>query len=159
MRLLVIASLIAMVPAACSQPTAPSAENPTLAALRAAPASVKVGTVTIVMTPYLWRDFEPPVPPGGRPLTAIISVATSDTAVFPPVELEAAWIVNGGQVWHPVLEYDPLVDPYPNTILKFGRNGPTWAPGTLVDVIVRVRDTSGHAYLIRRADQPIMAAY
>jgi hypothetical protein len=137
---------------------APTLEAPTLASLRAAPSSAKVGTLTIVLSAYLWRDFMPPVPAGGRPLVATIVVATSDTAVAPPVELEAAWIINGEEVWKPNLQFDPLVDPYPNTILKVGRDGPKWTAGATVDVVVRVRDTAGNAHLIRKSAQ-VNAAY
>ncbi len=156
MRTLIIVAASAAL--GCSHASAPAADNPSLAALRSAPPSAEVGLQTIILTASLWRDFEPPVPPGGRPLTVVIVVSTSDRAMWPAVELEAAWVVNGQDVWRPVLEYDPLVDPYPNTILKVGRDGPRWAPGTSVDVVVRVRDTAGRAYLIQAANQSVRSA-
>ena len=160
-HLLLLATLatLACVATACVDATAPDANTPTLATLRSAPSSVKVGETTVVLSAYLWRDFMPVIPAGGPPTTLIVSVASSDSSVAPAVELEAAWVVNGKEVWTPVLEFNPLVDPYPNTILKFGYNGPKWTPGTLVDVIVRVRDSTGRAYLIRSAGEQVVAAY
>lgn len=159
MRYFTTLAALACLATGCSAVTAPDASSPTLAALRSAPSSVKVGATTLVLSADLWRDFMPPVPAEGRPLTAVISVASSDSSVPPGVDLEAAWVVNGAEVWQPVLEFDPLVDPYPNTILKFGRNGPKWDPGTVVDVIVRVRDSSNRSYLIRSAGEVVIAAY
>lgn len=159
MRVLLTAAALALITSACSRSTAPSADSPTLTTLRSAPASAKVGEKTLVLSAYLWRDFMPPVPAGGPPTTLVVSIATSDSAVAPNVTLDAAWVVNGSDVWSPALEFDPLVDPYPNTILKFGRNGPKWEPGTTVDVVVRVRAPDGRSYLIRSAGEKVMAAY
>lgn len=159
MSRLLFALLGASVAIGCARSTAPRFDNPSLATLRSAPTFAQVGSQTLILSAHLWRDFEPPVPPGGGPLTAVFVVSTSDTASMPAVEADIGWLVNGTEVWRAVLENSELADPYPNTILKFAYNGPKWAPGTLVDVIVRVRDASGETYLIRAPNRPVESAH
>ena len=155
MRRLLLPLIGAVLTAGCAGSTAPRSDYPSLATLRSAPTSAQVGSQTLILSAQLWRNFEPPVPPGGRPMTAVFVVSTSDTASMPAVEADVGWLVNGTEVWRAVLENNELADPYPNTILKFAYNGPKWAPGTLVDVIVRVRDVSGKTYLVRAANRPV----
>jgi hypothetical protein len=124
--------------------------------LRVAPSMIIVGGQSIVLTSFLWRDFMPVSPPDGKPLAAVLRFRAADgkplTASF---TVDAAWVVNGTDVWATRVEeqgnarYDPLF------YEVVAHDGPKWGPGIRVDVVVRVREQSGSTQLLRAADQLI----
>ena len=126
--------------------------NPALAAqLRKAPTSLQLGPVTLTAAAYLWRDFMPVSESNGMPLAGVFTVRTQDPSIHMPVNLDAAWVLNGDMVWKAPLEFDPLLDPAPGSIVMKAYNGPKWAPGTIVDVVVQVSATDGSPRFIRVA--------
>ena len=102
----------------------------------------------------LVRDFMPSTAPGGPPLTVAIRIQTADSSSIPTgVAADSAWMYNGSAVWRTaVLEEQPRSSSYFDVI---ARGGPTWAPGTEVDVLVRLRDGAGHSVLLQTPPQRI----
>jgi hypothetical protein len=119
----------------------------------------------LVLTPYLWWDFQPVSPVDGKPLLASFRVRTADDTPLPEgVTIDAAWVIYGNEVWssQPALEYAPPAGSSGSSGFEvMSRNGPKWGPNVAVDVIVQVRDTSAStntnnaAHLIRAANQNI----
>ena len=102
----------------------------------------------------LIRDFMPAVPPGGPPLTAGIRIQTADNSTIPAiVTADSAWLYNGSHVWGTaVVEERPRSGSYFDLV---ARGGPTWEPGTEVDVVVRLRDGAGHSFVLQAPRQRI----
>ena len=142
--------------AACSGATSPPPHVPA-AELRQAPTSVTVGGVTLVLEPYLWRDFQPSSPPDGEPLIAVLGVRPVGDLAFPDgVRIDAAWVVNGEAVWAArISEQRRMTPPGPLGYEAVARDGPKWGPGITVDVVVQVRDADGHSARLRASGQPI----
>jgi hypothetical protein len=124
--------------------------------LRAAPLSIDVGGQQLVLSPYLWRDFQPVAPADGQPLIAVLRVQASGNApVSNTIRVDAVWVVFGDEVWATAISEERApssTQPFYEAVV---RNGPKWGPGVNVEVVVRVRDRQGSARLLRAANQPI----
>jgi len=120
------------------------------------PVTVEVGVhcdyfPTIASDDPLFRDFNN----RGR-LTVGVRVSADKADVLPPsLQADRAVLVQGDEVW-----VAPLVErnPHARTDQEFWVSadlGPWWAPGSLVDVVVRLRTVHGSAGLVRLTDQVI----
>jgi len=101
----------------------------------------------------LWRDFMPPSPLCGKPLTASIRLTEVDQLdIDPGIDMTYLWILNGCQVWETEFsdEERPAQPAY--QIERIARSGPTWGPSITVDVVVQVVDGDGNTYLVRSCD-------
>ena len=124
-----------------------------VAELQSAPTELTVGTETVVLDPYLWRDFMPVAPVDGQPLVAVIRLRTAAGSAYGgDAEIDRVWVVNGSAVWtaqdievrHGAAgEYEVVA-----------RDGPKWGPGINVDVVARMQ-VGGVRYLLRKAAVPI----
>src|ERR1043165_8564148 len=126
--------------------------------LRAAPSVVRVEGKDLVLSPHLYRDFQPVSPPDGRPLIAGLRILTADSSAVPTsITVDAAWIVYSDQVWAASTADEVRFDYPPRPFYEvFARNGPKWGPDVRVDVIVRVRDSHNASLLLRAANQLII---
>jgi hypothetical protein len=127
-----------------------------IARLMTAPDTVVVEGRHLYLTTYLWRDFMPISPPGGKPLIAIAYLTATDTAHLPAtITADAIWIVRDSLAWNGWFtnETSPPGESRPNRIVKVARDGPAWGPHIFVDVIVRILDGRGHAQLLRAPHQ------
>jgi hypothetical protein len=125
--------------------------------LQAAPASITVGGQTLVLVPYLWRDFQPISPPDGKPLIAVLRIQDANRSpLATSIHADVAWIVNGGDVW----AVRPREEQGATTSSLFyeavARDGPKWGPGVAVDVVVRLREPSGATHLLRASGLQIL---
>lgn len=151
-RILGTLALVAAV--ACDSP-AVIAPVP-LTELEAAPLAVSVNGQDVILTPYLWRDFMPVAPEDGRSLIAVLRVGSVDgTALAGPLTIDAAWIVNGDEVWSAPVGERRVAAPIPASIEVVMRGGPRWGPGIMVDAVVRVTDAADEAQLLRATNIPI----
>jgi hypothetical protein len=122
--------------------------------LRAAPTVVTLAGKPLVLETFLWRDFMPISPPDGKPLIAVLRVRAADgTAVPPGVRADAVWVVFGGEVWTAREVEERARDETAPFYEAVARNGPKWGPGVTVEVVVRLRDSTGRSVLLRAADQ------
>ena len=121
--------------------------------LRAAPVAATVGQQALVLAPYLWRDFQPISPPDGKPLIAVLRVKAADGAALAATfHVDGAWVINGAEVWTASVGEEKLASAYYEVV---ARDGPKWGPNVSVDVVVRIRETSGSSKLLRAAAQVI----
>lgn len=151
-RSLLVALLVAAGGCSATDPVVPAP----VADLLAAPLSAAVGGQALVLVPNLYRDFQPIAPPDGQPLIGILRVQASDgSALATSIQVDAAWVVNGTEVWVATVGEERLAAPTPVFYEAVARNGPKWAPGVSVDVVVRIREPSGATHLLRAAGQRI----
>ena len=126
------------------------------AQVRTAATSAVLSGQTVQIDAYLWRDFQPSSPADGKPLTATVDARTADgTILRSTVSADSVWVISGTQAWatRAVEQQAPnATSPYLQIV---ARDGPNWAPGTHVDVVVRLHDGAGPAVYVRIADQTI----
>lgn len=143
-----------------------------IAEVRRAPTTITVQGLALLLSATLYRDFmmQPPGSQGGSPLIAILRVATQGHRPLPDeIQVDRAWVLNGEEVWEPegLIERDRAdpafrhahggdVERPPSACELTAHGGPKWGPGLRVDVVVGLRDGSGHRYLLRQTDVPIV---
>lgn len=128
--------------------------------LLAAPETLVVQYRTLTLSTSLWRDFMPSPDGDHSQLIALVHVEATDLAPLPGgVTADAIWIVSGREVWKSFFsdETRPPDEQKPNRINAIARNGPRW--DGYVDVIVRVFDGQGNAFLLRAGRQYIGRTY
>ena len=128
--------------------------------LRAAPESGVVDGRAVVLSVRLERDYRDlRAGEDGRPLTATFSLFAKDGKPFPPgVRFERAWIQRGRELWRiAALEDEAVENPYfaPERRAS-AKGGPRW-PALDADVVVRVIDRDGRAFLLGARKQRIIA--
>jgi hypothetical protein len=140
----------------CSDPVSVPPDIP-IETLLAAPDTLNIEDQSIVLTTYLWRDFQPISPPNGKPLIALVYIETPDNSDIPvPLDPNAIYIVYNNQVWKSFFstEERPPDELKPFRITKIARDGPKWGPNVYVDVIVRILD-GDKVYLLKASEQYI----
>ena len=148
-------SLVFLVAAGSCSATRMTASVPT-GDLQAAPVSVIVGRQTLVLVPFLWRDFMPVSPPDGKPLVAVLRVQANDGAALAATfHVDGAWVIYGAEVWAASVGEEKLASPSTVYYEVVARDGPKWGPNVSVDVVVRIREPSGSSQLLRAAAQLI----
>jgi hypothetical protein len=154
-----VITILTLAVAGCggSSPTSPS--DVTRSQLAAAPTRIVADGKTLTLTTSLWRDFMPISPPDGRPLAAVLTIAAEDGSPVPAtVTADTSWVIHGSEVWTAAVEQRPRAETAP-AYEVIARNGPKWGPDVSVDVIVRLIDSSGRAFLLRAPAQPIGATF
>lgn len=123
--------------------------------LLTAPREIKVADQEYMLETYLWRDFMPVSPPGGKLLIALIQVVELNEApIAPDLELEYLWIIHDREIWFTT--FTDEIPPSPEHELhRIARDGPRWDPGTEVDVIVGLSRGNGPIELLRAPGQMI----
>jgi len=124
----------------------------TLKKLVAAPDTVTVDGVTIILETYLWRDFMPVSPPNGKPMRVVISLLPTNSDVLPlNIDARRIWVIFQKELWSSSLESVGIgesVEPR-SRLEKMAANGPKWGPGVEVTVVVEVIDGKGKSYLLK----------
>ncbi|MES2462276.1 MAG: hypothetical protein V4671_16945 [Armatimonadota bacterium] len=131
--------------------------NTTIPQLRRAPEQITLRNgQSLRLDAYVWRDFTPGGSLDERRMIALLRVETTDQRPMPAgTRVEAAWVTDGEDVWNvAVVEESPLV-PGSARLEVIGRNGPLWEPGTLVDVIVQIRDDQNIPHRLQDRQEPI----
>jgi hypothetical protein len=140
--------------------------------LRSTPTRVEIGGVTVQLDASLWVNVGPTMPrrSGPAPINGVVTVAASTgTLAGNVVRIDHVWLLSGDQMWETADpeeqdEQDPgYVDthgvprnrPGSPTFRIALRSGPSWDRPSLVDVIVRIVDPAGRAYLLRAPDQAV----
>lgn len=139
-------------------PTSPSDHQP-MSELVSAPTRIVADGKTLTLATSLWRDFMPISPPDGRPLIALLRISTDDGSPVPrSITADTSWVIHDGEVWSAKVEQRPRAESAP-IYEVIARNGPKWGPGVAVDVVVRLVDSQGRAFLLRAPGQTIGATH
>jgi len=139
-------------------PTTPGAVS--ASDLTTAPTKIVLAGKTLILGTSLWRDFMPIAPPDGKPLVALLQVKTGDGSSVPAtVSADTVWVIHGAQIWSGLLQEERSRAETMPLYEVVAREGPKWDPGITVDVVVRLRDASGRAFLLRATDQVIRGTF
>ncbi|OGV77496.1 MAG: hypothetical protein A3K19_27930 [Lentisphaerae bacterium RIFOXYB12_FULL_65_16] len=138
------------------QVPATSDRLPTTQELREAPELVILAGHKLTLETYLWRDFQPRTPEGGKPLCSLLKVRSADEKRLPPdLRVLNVWILNEQKIWS-TSSVEPRQRPNQSNSMEFvARGGPKWGPDANVDVIVRLQDGSGASCLLQAKFQQI----
>lgn len=102
----------------------------------------------------LWRDFMPPSPLFGKPLSAVVRLTEVDSLeVGPGIDMTYLWLLRRGFAWGTELTDRGRPPEPPYRIARAASGGPKW--GSPVDIVVRVVDGGGNTYLVRSLNVPI----
>lgn len=121
-----------------------------LARLNRAPLSLSASGQTLVLNPFVWRDFMPISPPDGKPMIAVLRFAPADSnPLRATITVDSAWVINRSQIWaQRVTEVlPPQLRPGGHEVAI--REGPKWGPGVSVDVVAQIRINGGNPLLLR----------
>lgn len=150
-----------LIPACAEDPAAPESWGIpafTLAELENAPEIIDLPHQDYRLKTYVWRDFMPISPPGGKAMIASIHVISVDGEPIPStVKPRFLWVIDDGRVWSALLPevYDTPGD---DRVQGIARNGPKWETGIQVDVVVGV-EAGSHLRLLKARDQLIHATH
>ena len=114
-------------------------------------------TGSFVLEAYLWRDFMPVSPSGGKPLVAINKLISTNLIPIPDnIHLARQYVIYNDFCWISSYEDEERPqDKYRQE--KISRNGPLWGPGVRVDVVVAVYDSKTQkTYFIINKDTRII---
>lgn len=121
-----------------------------LGELNAVATEIKIQDRTYALKGYIWRDFMPVSPAGGRPMQAVITLVDVNGLDIPAaVGMERLWVVSGAEVWETGFSDEPRYGSSADRMEKIARDGPMWEPGTAVDAVVRLTANGGQKYLLR----------
>ncbi len=130
-------------------------QKPSLEQLRQAPEQITIGGTELVLETYLWRDFMPMSPPGGRPLQGVVKLRNPQGKPLPSgLQITRVWVLRDQEVWETVPEHD-TPGSTATQLERSLRNGPGWEPGKEVTVVAEVQDATGKTYLLR-ADRQVI---
>lgn len=149
-------SIITFLLIQCSDPVSVPPDIP-IEILLSAPDTLIIESQSIVLSTYLWRDFQPISSTNGKPLIALVNIETPDSSLIPSsMNSDAIYIVYNYQVWKSFFstEERPQTELKPFRITKIARDGPKWGPNVYVDVIVRIL-LWDKVYLLRASEQYI----
>jgi hypothetical protein len=138
-----------------AMPTGP--DLPTLRQLQTMPGSVQIGDRTYRLELYLWRDFMPITPKGGRPLQTQIKLIGDGAIPKDEPTIDGIWIIQGGRSWRST-QFD-VPQRGQERIETTARTGPKLAAQSNVDVVVQIHDRIGKRYWLRAANQIVTATY
>jgi hypothetical protein len=147
------ALLVAALTGCKSSMTAP---NPVPAQVSGAPTSLTVGASSVTLSASLWRDFMPGpgASPDGSGLMVSASVQTAAATPLPDdLTIGSVWVLNGDQLWTTTQVENRRDTPFVQT--GVARNGPHWAPGVPVTLVVGVRTGDGPERFVRADAVPI----
>ena len=118
---------------------------------------IVIGDITYTLETYMWRDFMPISPPGGKPLIAIIWVHASGIDDFPvSTTIERLWIIDGTNILSTAATEEVRVDG--NEFEMVFRDGPKWGPGIGFDVVVKL-SINAQIYYLKAVNQTIFATF
>ncbi len=139
----------------CQNPLTPSVP---IGNLLEAPDQIEINSRIYVLETYLWRDFMPPVQPGGSDLRAVLLITAADLMPFSDdVDSDRLWVIRGEGYWETGYsgQNRPRDGGHLHQIEKWANGGPKWETGIEVQVVVRILTTRGDTYLLRSANQLI----
>jgi len=104
---------------------------------------------------YAWRDFMPVSPPGGKPLAVVVRVLGEANG---PVRILRIRVRHDTQTW--TAQPEPRAPSVAGTVAEaVARGGPTWTPGSIVEVETDVEGPGGVHWTLRAPPIAIAATH
>jgi hypothetical protein len=107
-------------------------------ALASAPERVEFDGREFVLSAFIWRDFMPPVPPGGNPARVSFNVNSTDNMPLPTdLRADHYWLLSADAQWDAALA---ATEPPQKQLARerVVEEGPKWEVGTKCDLVVRL---------------------
>jgi len=101
--------------------------------------SAMLGDQSVVLLPYVWRDFQPGGPTRGAYFSG--TIRSPDGSVPAGLTVSRFWLVMDTEVWTASpAEVRKWTSPQTGVVTfeVVGSDGPSWQPETLVRAIVRI---------------------
>jgi hypothetical protein len=128
--------------------------------LKTAPDKVTINGRSYAIDTYLWRNFMPSTTPNTKGMMASVRLKAQDgKPVASTLTAEKLWLIksNGEAVWETTFSEQPRIS---NQFVEMvARGGPNLEPGSVVDVVVRLRNGKNNTYLVRSPSQTIQRTY
>ncbi len=125
--------------------------------LKASPEIIEIFGQNLILETYLWRDFQPISPPGGKPLIALIRMVEADSEPMPEgLKVDFLWVIFRDHVWATRFSDEVLPPRTDHELERIARNGPQWGPNVEVEVIVRVRFGGKKKHWLLRASHQLI---
>lgn len=120
-----------------------------------------IGTSMYVLDAYIWRDFMPVSPPGGKPMNSINWLVNVNLQSIPDnLTMVKQYVIYNDSVWISDYEIISATSQPPHKMEAISRNGPHWGPGVSVEVVSLIRDSStGKDYFLSRKDVNITQTF
>lgn len=115
--------------------------------------TLTIGSNSLVLEAYLWRDFMPISPENGKPLISINRLVCTNSVKIPDnISMVKQYVFYGDEIWVADYENEPPAPSCPeNTMERISRNGPKWGPKIYVDVVSEIHDSkTNKKYYIER---------
>jgi hypothetical protein len=118
--------------------------------LRKAPTEAEVGGVKVTLETTVSRKF---VGENGEGLVAQFTLKTTDGAALPAgVTIAEAWLATPTWLWETDVTSAALPDGSSDRIAASAFSGPKWEVNTPVESVVRIKDATGVAQLVRQSN-------
>jgi len=124
--------------------------------------TIQIDAELYTLEVLLNRDFMPPVPKDGAPLTSMNCLASMDGDSIPTtIDLVKQYVINNDSIWISLYEKEnPENGNTASKLCKISIEGPQWNPGILVDVVVEIYDSKNDSIIfISASDQIINSTY
>lgn len=132
---------------ACAAPG--DAPQRSFEALHAAGAEARIGGATLSVSAEAWRSFQPIRGEAGEPLLALVRVHARGGTVPTGLVVDGVYLLRGDELFSGVPREEQQRERNASVVEYMLRNGPAWAPGDSIDVVVSVRPSSGTTLLLR----------
>jgi hypothetical protein len=137
-------------------PTAPDSTS----SLATTPTSIVIDGKRLTLSASLWRDFQPISPPDGKPMIAGLQVRNDDgSGVSATITADRVWLLHGAEVWSGVPAEERARHDTAPIYEVVARDGPKWATGIVVDVVIQLRDAQGRVSRLRAANQLVRGSF
>lgn len=136
--------------------------------LRNAPTTIVIDNRSLHLSAGASRDFSPGPPrPDASALMVGVKVTAADQKSIPKgVRMDRVWVLFGEEVWEVpirgrIIGQDTWINwmncgDKPVCEISIS-NGPKWAPGVYVDVVVRLTDSEGKSHLLQAPNQRVLS--
>lgn len=156
-RILLLAGALLV---ACEQPpsTPPALAVTSAQSLRDVPLRVEEGGATLTLAVEAWRSFQPTIgAEAGDPLIAILRLNADRTGGIPgALRADSAWIARGDEVLRVTAREEQPREAAARWVEFVVRDGPRWAPGDSIDVVLALGGLRAPQVLLRAPRVPIL---
>jgi hypothetical protein len=102
--------------------------------LKSLPESITIGSNTIILSTYLWRDYMPISEENGSKMNCVNKLTEiKEQPILSTISLKKQYIVKDNEVW--TAEYTQIKHAPTYIIEGYINGGPKWGPNIKVDVI------------------------
>jgi hypothetical protein len=129
--------------------------------LQKAPTSLTLNGRSYQIETYIWRNFMPGVSSdNNKGMIASVRLKAQDGKAIPSLLIpDKLWVIkdNGKSVWETTFSDKPRISS--GVVEMVARSGPNWQPGSVVDVVIRLKNAQNQTYFLRASSQKIQSTF